>query len=102
MSPAEIVTYLEAGGLVLSGTTKTNTVGSVLNRRQKRVGDVVSVKRGSWGLKEWYPGRSFGKKGPEESNASRESEPAGGDSTEPNEREQPFEPPQIVPLRSNE
>jgi hypothetical protein len=23
------------------------------------VGDVVRVGRGTWGLKEWYPGRSF-------------------------------------------
>ena len=27
---------------------------------------MISVKRGTWGLKEWYPGRSFNKKGSEE------------------------------------
>ena len=36
-----------------------NTVGSVLTRRFGEVGDVVKVGRGIWGLKEWYPGRSF-------------------------------------------
>lgn len=102
MNAANIVAHLEAGGIAMGGATKSNTVGSVLNRRQKNVGDVVIVKRGLWGLKEWYPGRSFGKKGPEESNASRESEPTGDDPTEPSEPEQPFERPQIVPLRSNE
>ncbi len=25
------------------------------------VGDIVKVDRGTWGLKEWYPGRSFKK-----------------------------------------
>lgn len=102
MRPADIVAHLEAGGLVLTGANKSNTIGSVLNRRQKNVGDIVNVKRGTWGLKKWYPGRSFGKKPPEESDASRESEPTGDNPTEPNEREQPFERPQIVPLRSDE
>ena len=102
MKPAEIVDHLEAGGIVLGGPNKSNTVGSILNRRQKNVGDIVSVKRGTWGLKEWYRGRNFGKKSPEEGDENRESEPAGGDSTDPNEHEQPFGQPQIVPLRSNE
>lgn len=102
MRPADIVAHLEAGGLILTGANKSNTIGSVLNRRQKNVGDIVNVKRGTWGLKECYPGRNFGKKSPEESDASRESEPTGGDSTDPNEHEQPSEQPQIVPLRLNE
>jgi hypothetical protein len=33
--------------------------GSVLTRRFEKVGDVVRVSRGMWGLKEWYPNRSF-------------------------------------------
>ena len=102
MNSADIVAELEAGGLVLTGAKKSNTVGSVLNRRQNKVGDVVSVTRGMWGLKEWYPGRSFGKKSPEGSDSSRGSDPVEGTPTEPSEPEQPFEPPQIVPLRSNE
>jgi hypothetical protein len=36
-----------------------NTVGSVLTRRFKDVGDIVRVDRGIWGLKEWYPNRTF-------------------------------------------
>ena len=88
--------------LVLFETNKSNTVGSILNRRQKNVGDIASAKRGTWGHKERYRGWKFGKKSPEESDTNRESEPTGDDSIGPNEREQPFERPQIVPLRSDE
>jgi len=28
-------------------------------RRFEKVGDIVRVGRGIWGLKEWYPNRSF-------------------------------------------
>lgn len=68
LATADILSALEDGGLVLTGRNKTNTVGSVLNRRFRSVGDVVSVRRGTWGLKEWYPGRNFNKKGSEEPN----------------------------------
>jgi hypothetical protein len=34
-------------------------IGSVLARRMAEVGDAVSVGHGTWGLKEWYPNRSF-------------------------------------------
>jgi hypothetical protein len=40
----------------------TNTIGAVLTRRSIDVGDIVKVERGTWGLKEWYPNRSFAKK----------------------------------------
>ena len=59
MNNSEIVEKLKAGGLVLSSTDAMNTVGSVLNRRFMQNGDVVRVARGTWGLKEWYPNRSF-------------------------------------------
>jgi hypothetical protein len=36
-----------------------DAIGSVLTRRLAEVEDVVRVGRGTWGLKEWYPGRSF-------------------------------------------
>ena len=58
MKPAHITADLEKGGLLLSNP---NTVASVLHRRSREVGDFVSPKRGLWGLKEWYPGRNFGK-----------------------------------------
>jgi hypothetical protein len=32
-----------------------------LSRRANEVGDIVKVGRGTWGLKEWFPGRSFKK-----------------------------------------
>jgi hypothetical protein len=38
-------------------------VGSVLSRRFDQVGDIVKVGRGVWGLAEWYPNRSFKRKG---------------------------------------
>lgn len=90
MSPSDLVDALEAGGLMLTGN-KTNTVGSVLNRRQKQVGDIVSPARGKWGLKEWYPGRSFGKKQDEKYEA-----------IETNEPEQPSAPTLIFPQKTSE
>lgn len=59
MGNAEILSELQAGGLVLTGADPLNVVGSVLTRRFNNVGDVVRVGRGIWGLKEWYPGRNF-------------------------------------------
>ena len=55
----EIARELQAGGLAMNSKDPVNTVGSVLTRRFGEVGDVVKVGRGIWGLKEWYPGRSF-------------------------------------------
>lgn len=60
---AEIVASLTAGGLALGSKDPVNTVGSVLGRRFDTVGDIVRVSRGTWGLAEWYPNRSFKKKG---------------------------------------
>jgi len=59
---AEILTGLKAGGLVMQGATPINTLGSVLFRRFNDVGDIVRIGRGTWGLAEWYPNRSFKKK----------------------------------------
>lgn len=55
----EIATLFKEGGLVLNSREPSNTIGSVLTRRFMEVGDVVRVDRGTWGLKEWYPNRSF-------------------------------------------
>jgi hypothetical protein len=55
----EITRELQAGGMALGSKDPVNTVGAVLTRRFNEVGDVVKVGRGIWGLKEWYPGRSF-------------------------------------------
>ena len=59
LSNAEIMKELQAGGLVLSSNEPQNVIGSVLTRRFGNVGDIVRVDRGVWGLKEWYPGRTF-------------------------------------------
>lgn len=59
MGNPEIARELVAGGLVMNSADPVNTVGSVLTRRFNQAGDVVRVARGTWGLKEWYPGRTF-------------------------------------------
>ena len=59
MGNREIVDALVAGGLVMNSADPVNTVGSVLTRRFNQVGDIVRVARGTWGLKEWYPNRTF-------------------------------------------
>ena len=90
MGPTEIVNELEAGGLILSGNNKPNTVNTVLARRRDRLGDLVKPKRGQWGLKEWYPGRNFGKS--ESSNSKEET--ATSEATTPNRpRQTPDRPP---------
>lgn len=65
----DLATMFKAGGLHLNSKDWVNTIGAVLTRRANEVGDIVKVDRGTWGLKEWYPGRSFKKekegKGPE-------------------------------------
>lgn len=58
----ELAAMFKAGGLVLTSEQPANTIGSVLTRRFNDVGDVVRVERGTWGLKEWYPNRNFGKR----------------------------------------
>lgn len=59
MGNVDIARELQAGGLAFSGADPANVVGSVLTRRFMNVGDVVKIGRGIWGLKEWYPGRTF-------------------------------------------
>lgn len=59
MGNAEMVKVLREGGLVMNSADPINTVGSVLTRRFDKVGDIVRVDRGVWGLKEWYPNRTF-------------------------------------------
>ncbi len=75
----EIATALQAGGLVMKSADPVNTVGAVMTRRFQQVGDIVKVGRGVWGLKEWYPNRSFkpstkGANGDSPKNATTEPE----------------------------
>jgi DNA-directed RNA polymerase delta subunit len=62
LNNTEIAQGIIAGGLVLNSAEPANTVGTVLTRRAANVGDIVKIGRGVWGLKEWYPNRSFKKK----------------------------------------
>lgn len=59
LTNTQIFEAFKRGGLILNSADPLNTVGSVLNRRFQQVGDIVRVGRGTWGLKEWYPNRSF-------------------------------------------
>lgn len=60
MGNSEIAKELTEGGLVMSANTEhQNIVGSVLTRRFQQTGDIVRVGRGVWGLKEWYPNKTF-------------------------------------------
>jgi len=61
----DIAEAFRAGGLAMNSKDPVNTIGSVLTRRFAEVGDIVKVGRGTWGLREWYPGRSFKKDKPE-------------------------------------
>lgn len=63
MRNPDIAAAFKRGGLVLNSKDVVNTIGSVLTRRANEVGDLVKVDRGTWGLKEWYPGRSFKRAG---------------------------------------
>ena len=87
MSPAAITAELDRGGLPVASS---KTVASILHRRNRVVGDFVNPKHGRWGLKEWYPRRSFGKT----------EGSVKGEAIEPNAPEQPSEPTLIVPLRT--
>jgi hypothetical protein len=54
---ADIAEALEKGGMTHTSGNWGNTVGSVLNRIDGSTGEIVRVKRGTWGLASWYPGR---------------------------------------------
>jgi hypothetical protein len=81
MRNPDIAAAFKAGGLHMNSADPVNTIGSVLTRRANDVGDIVKVGRGTWGLKEWYPGRSFGKKDtpakPEEGQKSEQGDVFG-------------------------
>ena len=70
----ELAALFKAGGLHMNSKEPANTIGSVLTRRMAEFGDVVRVGRGTWGLKEWYPGRSFKAKD-DEKKPEREASP---------------------------
>lgn len=84
MGNADIARALTDGGLVMSANTEhQNIVGAVLTRRFEKVGDIVKVGRGVWGLKEWYPNRTFKPNPKQNGDLAKSSSPI--------EPEQPFE-----------
>lgn len=60
-STQDIADALEKGGMTHTSENWANTVGSVLNRINDAQGDIAKVKRGTWGLAIWYPGRKRSK-----------------------------------------
>jgi hypothetical protein len=98
----EFAVLFKAGGLVLNSREPANTIGSVLTRRFAEHGDVVRVERGTWGLKEWYPNRSFKKdksEGEDKSEAKTESSATVSSSGQPKPK---FAPPKrgVAPVPS--
>ena len=54
----EITDALKNGGYTFATGNPMATVTSVLHRSDAKGGDLVRVNKGTWGLAEWYPGRS--------------------------------------------
>ncbi len=86
LSNSEIASQLRKGGMVMSSADPNNVIGSIITRRFNQVGDIVRVDRGIWGLKEWYPNRTF--------KTAAKSDAKNG----PTESEQPSEPQDDDPL----
>jgi hypothetical protein len=82
MRNAEIAEAFKTSGLAMNSADPVNTIGSVLTRRANEVGDIVKVGRGLWGLKEWYPGRSFKKEKAEAAETKAEATPPAKPSAE--------------------
>jgi len=61
LTNGQLATAFKEGGLHLTSADPSNTIGTVMTRRFKEVGDVVKIGPGIWGLKEWYPNRNFKK-----------------------------------------
>lgn len=88
----DIAAAFKAGGLHLNSKDPVNTIGAVLTRRADEIGDIVKVDRGTFGLKEWYPGRSFKRDKPEKTDngdkgeAKPETAPATPPADKPKKR----------------
>ena len=54
-----ITEALRTGGLATTAEDLMGTITATLARMKRTTGEVVPVRRGEWGLKEWYPGRKF-------------------------------------------
>ncbi|MBV8851036.1 MAG: hypothetical protein JOZ16_15785 [Methylobacteriaceae bacterium] len=53
MSNTEIAEHLKAWGMKISNVDPNNTIGSIITRRSNKVGDIVRMGKGIWGLPEW-------------------------------------------------
>lgn len=80
----DIAAAFKAGGLHLRSKDPVNTVGAVLTRRSMEVGDIVKIGRGVWGLKEWYPGRSFKKDKGDNEEKTEQAKPEADQGKPPN------------------
>jgi hypothetical protein len=53
----EIADGLRNGGMHSNSDYWANTVGVALARVDASGGTIIKIKRGTWGLSAWYPGR---------------------------------------------
>ncbi|MBL8904148.1 MAG: hypothetical protein JNK83_12740 [Rhizobiales bacterium] len=87
LSNGEILAEFRTGNFHMSSVDPINTIGAVLTRRFKETGDIVRVGKGTWGLKEWYPGRTFSKvakgNGGNEASSSASAPPLTPDPDDP-------------------
>ena len=79
LTTPDILAGLISGGVIFRGKSPGNVVGSILHRHSGN--DIVSIARGKWGLKEWYPNRNF-----------KMDKGGNGPKAETSEPEQPAEP----------
>jgi hypothetical protein len=82
---AAITDALTAGGLSTTATDLMKTVTATLARMRRTSGEVVLVRRGEWGLKEWYPGRRFEQPEPKKSKPKKRGRSKGSHETKPTE-----------------
>lgn len=83
MTNSEILAGLQAGGMAMTSADPLNTVGAVITRRSKDVGDIVKLGRGVWGLKEWHPYRNFNRP---KGNGEGEATLSSSESEQPSEQ----------------
>lgn len=84
-----ITDALTKGGLSTTATDLMRTVTATLTRMRRTSGEVVPVRRGEWGLKEWYPGRRFDQPEPKKAKRNRSK---GKQQTKPTQTAKPEAP----------
>lgn len=74
LSPKFVARHLESEGY---GDVSSKNIGSMLSRRSKEVGDIISLGYGKWGLKEWAAEAQSPLEGRDSANATPPSPAVG-------------------------